>query len=53
MFELTHLSQLPDTGHKLNVYKVFRSRLGRSNFLCTFKLPPMSSGKALDPFTIF
>ena len=34
-----------DTGHKFNVHKTFRRSLGRLlNVLCTFNLPPVSTG---------
>ena len=34
-----------DTGHKLNVHKLFRRRPGRLlNVLCTFSLRPVSTG---------
>ena len=34
-----------DTGHKLNVHKTFGRHPGRLlNFLCTFTLPPVSTG---------
>ena len=34
-----------DTGRKLNVHKTFRRRPGRLlNVLCTFNLPPVSTG---------
>ena len=39
-----------DTGRKLNVHKTFRRRPGRLlNVLCTFNLPPVSTGQLQDP----
>ena len=38
--------QLADTARKLNVHKTFRRRPGRLlSVLCTFNLPPVSTGK--------
>ena len=38
-----------DTGRKLNAHKTLRRRPGRLlNVLCTFKLRPVSTGKALN-----